>query len=369
MAPRKRKRGDVEDALLLGKGSYGKVYGCKDDTAIKESELNDTTDIAAAARELFILRKNIPGCVPYRSAVCVKHGSRMRIKMEKASSSLVGAKVNPKAVAVSLLQTLYKLHHLGILHRDLKPENVLLKGNKVWLCDFGVSRQFACNDYSDGTGYMFTKWYRAPEVFRKEGYTEKADMWSLGCLLHELIYGDVPGTELSEILKNVPKLNSKGEIGTLIRNLLRLDPDKRWSAKKALAFLKQPCVPVADKFAANAEVRRSKNRAKWFNLFRDKFEGEHRVLAHALMLFDKGPHLKNRMCGAMALSAMLFKADPDPIIDFSFEHFRGEDFDEFLGKFVSSGVCDGELSEWERTRHTKRQCAAQFCAYVQNMLY
>ena len=355
---------------LLGEGSYGKVYGHWDGTAIKVSTIHEMDDLVPAAREVFLLRKGIPGCVPYVSSRCYakRDSNEMHIQMMKAASSLRVATVDPKAVAISLLHTLYKLHQLGIMHRDLKLSNVLVKGDKVWVCDFGMSRQF-CSDKGEGlTGYMFTKWYRAPEVFREEGYTSKADMWSLGCIVHSLIYGKVPGENLPEILQRIPKLEGKeGEMGTLVRNLLRLDPSKRWSAKQALAFLKQPCVPFADKFAVDAGVR-SKNRTKWFNLFRDRFEGEHRVLAHALMLFDKGRQLKNRMCAAMAVSAMLFKADAYPIVFFAEDHFRGDDFEEFLGKFIAS-VCDGELSGWERTKRTKRQRAAQFRDYLQNMLY
>ena len=349
----------------MGEGSYGKVYDHCDDTAVKVSNIDKFDDLVPVARELFLLRKGIPGCVPYISSRYVRRDSEMRIKIEKATRSLRGATVCPKAVAISLLHTLYKMHNLGIMHRDLKLSNVLIKGDKVWLCDFGMSRQFFF-DYSDHTGYMFTSWYRAPEVFRKNGYTNKADMWSLGCIVHMLVYGKVPGDNLPDILQRIPELDGKGEMGTLMQNLLRLDPDKRWSAKRALAFLKQPCVPCCDKFAVDEGVR-SKNRTKWFNLFRERFEGEHRVLAHALMLFDKGRQLKNRMCGAMAVSAMLFKTDAYPIVFFAEDHFRGDDFEDFLGKFIAS-VCDGEVSGWEMKKRTKRQCDAQFGAYVHKML-
>ena len=352
----------------MGKGSYGKVYGQCDDTAIKVSSIGEIDDLVPVARELFLLRKGIPGCVPYVSRSYSKRDSEMRIRLEKATSSLREATVDPKAVAVSLLRTLYKLHSLGIMHRDLKLSNVLVKGGQVWLCDFGMARQF-CNDKGEeGTGYMFTRWYRAPEVFCQDGYTTKADMWSLGCIVHRLIYGRVPGDNMHDILQAIPKLDGKGEMGPLMLNLLRLDPAKRWSAKQALAFLKEPCVPVADKFAVDVGVR-SKNRAKWFNLFRDRFEGEHRVLAHALMLFDKGKHLKNRMCGAMVVSAMLFKTDPYEIIDFAEDHFREKEstFEDFMGKFIAS-VCDGKMSEWEMTRRTKRQCNMHFRAYAERML-
>ena len=75
-----------------------------------------------------------------------------------------------------------------------------------------------------------------PKCFRKEGYTDKADMWSLGCLLHKIVHGDVPGTDLDEIVRYVPSLSGTGEMNVLIKNLLHMDPAERWSAETALTF-------------------------------------------------------------------------------------------------------------------------------------
>ena len=168
----------------------------------------------------------------------------MHMVMEKATSNLKHAQIDPRRAAIQLLQTLYRMHHLKIMHRDLKTSNVLVLGDQLWVCDFGLSRQF-CNECGeDGSEYVFTSWYRAPEVFRKEGYTEKADMWSLGCLLHKIVHGDVPGTDLDEIVRYVPSLSSTGEMNVLIKNLLRMNPVERWSAETALAFLNNLAYPA-----------------------------------------------------------------------------------------------------------------------------
>ena len=331
---------------MLGEGAYGKVYE-QDGRAIKVSDIETVDDLIPAARELFILGKGIPGCVPYKSSYFEDHS--IHVVMEKANSNLRGINIDPRAVAIQLLQTLYKMHHLRIMHRDLKLGNVLIKGDRVWVCDFGLSRQF-CNECGEeGSEYVFTSWYRAPEVFREKGYTDKGDMWSLGCLLHKMVHGVVPGKDLDEILRHVPSLSADGEMNTLIKNLLRVNPNDRWSAEMALTFLKQPCTPCNDTFAARTRVR-SRRRTKWFNVFRAAFPGEHRVLAHGLMLFDKSKQEKKSMCGAMAVAAMLFKTDPDDIIDFAAEHFCSQvtSFQGFLSTYIPF-VCDGELSEWERS--------------------
>ncbi|CAF3472433.1 unnamed protein product [Rotaria socialis] len=91
-----------------------------------------------------------------------------------------------KLIMYSVLRGLKYIHSAGILHRDLKPENVGIDNDSnVTILDFGLARTA-----SDGiqTGYVSTRWWRAPEVYVNwERYDEKLDMWSIGCMMAELI--------------------------------------------------------------------------------------------------------------------------------------------------------------------------------------
>ena len=87
------------------------------------------------------------------------------------------------------------MHSAGILHRDLKPSNILVNSNcSIKIGDFGMSRSLlfinnkraSCHDYLL-TQYVATRWYRAPELMFTRNYTEKIDIWSLGCIFSELI--------------------------------------------------------------------------------------------------------------------------------------------------------------------------------------
>ena len=80
------------------------------------------------------------------------------------------------------------LHSAGVIHRDLKPSNILVNENcDLKICDFGLARI----QESHMTGYVSTRYYRAPEImltWRK--YNEKVDVWSAGCIFAELLLGE-----------------------------------------------------------------------------------------------------------------------------------------------------------------------------------
>ncbi|KAJ7780489.1 mitogen-activated protein kinase-2, partial [Mycena olivaceomarginata] len=77
----------------------------------------------------------------------------------------------------------------GIVHRDLKPSNILLNANwDLKVCDFGLATTF--DDALFMTQYVATRWYKAPEIMLSPGmYTKAIDIWSVGCILAELLIG------------------------------------------------------------------------------------------------------------------------------------------------------------------------------------
>ncbi|KAH8078311.1 kinase-like domain-containing protein [Filobasidium floriforme] len=94
------------------------------------------------------------------------------------------------------IRGLKALHTADVLHRDLKPSNLLLNANcDLKICDFGLARSTAQPNLDVGanaymTEYVATRWYRAPEVMLSfKEYTKAIDMWSVGCILAEMING------------------------------------------------------------------------------------------------------------------------------------------------------------------------------------
>ncbi|MGW2688923.1 protein kinase domain-containing protein [Streptomyces sp. NPDC001414] len=149
--------------------------------------------------------------------------------------------------AIQISQALEAAHRRGIVHRDLKPSNVLLDqaaGNAAKLCDFGIARLSEATHHTlTVTGVVIgTPAYMSPEQARGDTtLSAPSDLYSLGCLLHELLTGHVPFTgsgwqvlnqhvhdapaSLSALRPGVPR-----ELEQMVLELLDKDPDRRPTA-------------------------------------------------------------------------------------------------------------------------------------------
>ncbi|CAD2214252.1 protein kinase [Angomonas deanei] len=146
------------------------------------------------------------------------------------------------------LQVLLAVHHVHsrhMIHRDIKSANILLCSNGlVKLGDFGFSRMYAAT-VSDDVGRTFcgTPYYVAPEIWRRRPYSKKADMFSLGVLLYELLTLKRPfdGANMNEVMQKcltgryepLPAGISP-EMCDLVDSLLSGDPTRRPSSSKVL---------------------------------------------------------------------------------------------------------------------------------------
>ena len=102
--------------------------------------------------------------------------------------------VHKQYIMYQLLKALKYMHTAGMLHRDMKPSNMLLNSDcLVKVCDFGLARSIASMNASSAsnpvlTDYVATRWYRAPEILLgSTKYTKGVDMWSIGCILGEVL--------------------------------------------------------------------------------------------------------------------------------------------------------------------------------------
>lgn len=93
-----------------------------------------------------------------------------------------------KTLVYQLLSGLAHMHARFTFHRDIKTSNLLYSNDgTLKLCDFGLARKFA-HPLRPYTNLVVTLWYRAPELlFGADVYSEAVDLWSVGCVMGELI--------------------------------------------------------------------------------------------------------------------------------------------------------------------------------------
>ncbi|XP_049607023.1 mitogen-activated protein kinase 15 [Syngnathus scovelli] len=281
----------------LGKGAYGIVWKAVDRqtgeiVAVKKifDAFKNKTDAQRTFREVVLLQEfgDHPNVVKLQNVIRAQNDKDIYLIFEYMDSDLHAVikkgsllkDIHKRYVMYQLLKAVKYLHSGNVIHRDQKPSNVLLDSDcVVKLCDFGLARSLN-QDQEDAvnpalTEYVATRWYRAPEILLgSTRYTKGVDMWSLGCILGEMLLGKAlfPGTstinQIERIMGAIPHpcpediLAVKSEIGSsviqrilqkpqvlledllqvsappdaldLLKGLLVFNPDKRLTAEKAL---------------------------------------------------------------------------------------------------------------------------------------
>lgn len=218
-----------------------------------------------------------------------------------------------------ILKGLKLIHSAKVIHRDLKPSNILVNENcDLKICDFGLARVDSVNYRTDKisslTEYVATRWYRAPEIMLNvSNYTTAIDLWSVGCILFELlIYRAIfPGADYINQLKLIFEI-----LGTPSEDDLKVIKSKR-----ARTFIQS--LPVRQKvnlteFVQLHPCRRAKHH---------EFAGEVNPMAidllEKLLVFDPS----RRITVAEALEHPYLSTYHDPLDEPVTLPVRLEDFD------------------------------------------
>ena len=147
-----------------------------------------------------------------------------------------------KNIFKQLIETLKYIHSKNIVHRDIKPHNILLTlNNEIKICDFGVGKEILKGTLVNET--CGTPAYIAPELLYDKPFDPyKSDIWSCGVVLYFMLTGFVPfkGDNDNQLHNNIMKGiypiidNISNECNDLIKNILEVNPNKRFSLNDIL---------------------------------------------------------------------------------------------------------------------------------------
>ena len=216
----------------LGEGVYGKVYLGADRTtgekvAIKKIETviftQDKYLEGAIYSEIRLLKRfSHPNIIKFIDVLNSKHNlyivtefckdgdlkqlikKRKRIPEEEAFG-----------IIAQILNGFTQLVDEKIIHRDLKPANILVNNGVYKIADFGFAR------YVDNFGTQMLKSlvgspiYMAPQILERNDYTTKCDIWSIGVIFFEMLFGRHPwtGRDENDLLRSIQNI----PISSLIR--------------------------------------------------------------------------------------------------------------------------------------------------------
>ncbi|XP_054673917.1 mitogen-activated protein kinase 15 [Grus americana] len=217
----------------LGKGAYGIVWKAIDRrtgeiVAVKKifDAFRNRTDAQRTFREIMFLQEfgEHPNIIKLLDVIRAQNDKDIYLIFESMETDLHAVikkgnllkDIHKCYILYQLLKATKFIHSGNVIHRDQKPSNILLDADCfVKLCDFGLARSLCQMNEDRGnpalTEYVATRWYRAPEILlSSRSYTKGVDMWSIGCILGELLLGKplFPGTstvnQIEQILRVIP---------------------------------------------------------------------------------------------------------------------------------------------------------------------
>jgi hypothetical protein len=143
------------------------------------------------------------------------------------------------AIVAQVASALDAAHAAGLVHRDVKPANVLIAGDHAYLGDFGLTRMLSSEEQLTETGqWLGTTDFSSPEQLQGERVDARADIYSLGCVLHAALLGDppfprstVPATLLAHLNDPPPRPSEHGApqgFDRVMARALAKDPANRY---------------------------------------------------------------------------------------------------------------------------------------------
>lgn len=269
----------------IGSGSYGKVYKvsdhCNNIYALKKIKLPKMRkcEKKSLINEIIIQKlHNSPYIIKYydsyvdNKSICIisEYAENGDLENFIKNKYRLNIKISNDLICKIFLQVclgINYLHNNKIIHRDIKPSNIFLDKNyNVKIGDLGIARTL--EKVSMVKTCIGTPYYMSPELFSNQYYNEKTDIWSLGCVLYELLTGKkVFEADSMHQLKSRVKYSSFRQIyihqnkdyhyyNKILNNLLNKNMHSRMTAKDIIKekYIRNKANIEPEKFMINKNI-------------------------------------------------------------------------------------------------------------------
>ena len=245
---------------MIGKGSYGEVWLARcptpgrDPVVVKKVDVT-RDNIKAVVKEAKLLRRlSHPNVIGFRD--CFLSGEMFVLVMEFAERGDLDTFIYRRGstpfreefvwfLFLQIASGLRYLHRQSIIHRDIKPKNVLFtESGFVKIADFGLGRLLRRDELFAQT-FVGTPAYLSPEICLQQEYDTQTDMWSLGCLLYEIVAKQKPfvGATFLEVTRRIisgalPEIPGGYSelVAQVLGGLLVVDPARRMTVEELFAL-------------------------------------------------------------------------------------------------------------------------------------
>ena len=261
----------------IGSGSFGSVYKIQDKNdnkvyALKKIVLNkkDKEDLDSIKNEAYLLKAiDDENVIKYIDSFfyddsfyiitefCSNLDLKSFINEHKKENKLINEQTIWEIIR-NLCGGIKAIHNNNMIHRDLKPGNIFISDNyKIKIGDFGISK--ILNETNYAQTFAGTLLYMAPEMINGDKYTNKVDIWALGCIIYELCTLDYCFSD--NIIPNIINKINSGKHGIIdtkyysdrLQNLIDLSLKKNYRERASI----EDIIAISEKRITLNEIKKS----------------------------------------------------------------------------------------------------------------
>ncbi|CAK70992.1 unnamed protein product (macronuclear) [Paramecium tetraurelia] len=239
----------------LGRGSFGCVYKCQNIIdqsfhAIKIIQFQSLSNCEGVVGELLKDEISVLTKIDSPNVLKLEHyfqsKSNCYIVMEYCNGGDLerywtreGKRIKEQKaleIVIQILNGLSELHKQNVIHRDIKLANILMHNDQIKIADLGFCKQLQ-NQEMEVSLCLGTPGTMAPEVASFESYGLQSDIFSIGCIFYQLLYGELPfdysilqyhnHSMLEQIDFNKNNVVIQDELKEIISKMLKDEPKKR----------------------------------------------------------------------------------------------------------------------------------------------